>query len=345
MSKHSGSTSQPGSGTSTPAGGHALPAKPGFAFKPRNVTTSAPPKRTASPQVPSYQSYPQGGYGVSGGYNASTQSQGEYSQYYGGQGQYGGSYDYSQYAAPAPAIHNPFPINGAGGYDPNYTNPEAEWQQQVQQWQSNYTNTSTNTDKPGVKSTTNANTVPLKTNRLDSSTPTASGQSTPVPGQKTVVRQGGGQKWEDSSLLEWGNLHRIFVGNLAGEVTDDSLLKAFSKWPSATKARVVRDKRTTKSRGFGFVGFSDADEYFQAAKDMNNKYIGSHPVLIKRAETEIKVATKKDHHHNKGKTQKGKSGNGAGVNAQDTRRDPLGMQPGQGVNKKGKTDSKYKLLG
>lgn len=107
--------------------------------------------------------------------------------------------------------------------------------------------------------------------------------------QPTVVRQGGGQTWSDPTLLEWDPSHfRLFVGNLAGEVTDDSLLKAFSRYPSVQKARVIRDKRTTKSKGYGFVAFSDGDEYFLAAREMNGKYIGSHPVLLKRSNTEIK---------------------------------------------------------
>ncbi|KAF4548952.1 RNA recognition motif-containing protein 24 [Elsinoe fawcettii] len=327
--------SAPGSGTSTPAGGHALPAKPGF--KPRNVTSSAAPKRTASLQVQQYPSYPQGGYDMSGGYGAGAQSYGNYPQY-GQQQQYGAGYDYNQYAAPTPALHNPFPMPAVGAE--GAFSADAEWQQQMQQWQSNYSGTPQ--PKPGEKPGLNANHLPLKNNRLDPSTPTSSGAATPA-GQKTVVRQGGGQKWEDSTLLEWGNLHRIFVGNLAGEVTDDSLLKAFSKWPSVQKARVVRDKRTTKSKGFGFVGFSDADEYFQAAKDMNGKYVGSHPVLIKRAETEIKVANKKDDRY-KGK-YKGKNGHGGGGNNKAGKIDPLAAQPGQGVQKKGKVESKYKVLG
>ncbi|KAL9579797.1 MAG: hypothetical protein Q9212_004894, partial [Teloschistes hypoglaucus] len=71
--------------------------------------------------------------------------------------------------------------------------------------------------------------------------------------QKTVIRSGGGQTWADASLLEWDPAHfRLFVGNLAGEVTDESLFKAFAKFPSVQKARVVRDKRTTKSKGYGF---------------------------------------------------------------------------------------------
>lgn len=129
---------------------------------------------------------------------------------------------------------------------------------------------------------------------------------------KTVQRQGGGKSWTDSTLLEWDPAHfRIFVGNLAGEVTDDSLLKAFSKYPSVQKARVVRDKRTTKSQGYGFVSFSDGDDYFAAAREMQGKYIGSHPVLIKRAVTEVRPSTVQQNKKcgkNKGK---GKGGSGS----------------------------------
>ncbi|EEH47560.1 uncharacterized protein PADG_03644 [Paracoccidioides brasiliensis Pb18] len=127
------------------------------------------------------------------------------------------------------------------------------------------------------------------------STPVPAGPNTPIEPAKTVIRSGGGQSWTDSTLLEWDPAHfRLFVGNLAGEVTDDSLLKAFSKYPSVQKARVIRDKRTEKSKGYGFVSFSDGEDYFRAAREMQGKYIGSHPVLLRRAMTEIRpvVASK-----------------------------------------------------
>lgn len=148
-----------------------------------------------------------------------------------------------------------------------------------------------------------------------------------------MVRSGGGQSWQDSSLLEWDPAHfRLFIGNLAGEVTDDSLLKAFSRYASVQKARVVRDKRTTKSKGYGFVSFSDGDDYFQAAKDMQGKYIGSHPVLIKRSTTDIKVSNPTD----KKKQFKGKGGFDSGGRA----------NTGAGVSKKlAKTKGGLKLLG
>jgi len=119
-------------------------------------------------------------------------------------------------------------------------------------------------------------------------------QQTTTVAKKTVAREGGGKKWTDESLLEWDPSHqRIFVGNLGGETTSHSLLAAFSRWPSVQKARVIRHKATRKSKGYGFVSFSDVDDFFAAAKEMNGKYIDSHPVVIRKATTEINIVNEK----------------------------------------------------
>lgn len=47
--------------------------------------------------------------------------------------------------------------------------------------------------------------------------------------------------------------------------------------------QVVRDKRTSKSKGFGFVSFSDSKDYAKALKEMNGKYIGNRPVKLKKS--------------------------------------------------------------
>lgn len=214
---------------------------------------------------------------------------------------------------------------------------------QIAQWQSAYMSKDGDTTKTGganrgtgASSATSANTAPLgsSTTRAETSTPTVTASGTQAP--VTVVRSGGGQTWQDSSLLEWDPAHfRLFVGNLAGEVTDDSLLKAFSKFPSVQKARVVRDKRTTKSKGYGFVSFSDGDEYFKAARDMQGKYIGSHPVLLRRSTTEIKATTQGGKNGGKGgKGGHGKAGGGNGGKVQNG-----------GVQKKQKTKGGLKVLG
>lgn len=63
---------------------------------------------------------------------------------------------------------------------------------------------------------------------------------------------------------------RIFCGDLGNEVTDNMLESAFKKYPSFQKARVVRDKKTGKSKGFGFVSLKDPNDYMQAMREMNS---------------------------------------------------------------------------
>lgn len=241
---------------------------------------------------------------------------------------------YNNFAAPhqqevaygaAPQIRNPFApptstLNLSRTYD-----EDPEMAAQIAQWQSAYvakessstsgytggTRKFLNTSE-GSGAATSANAAPLGGGQNMSSaamtlaahndTGVATVVSDAKTNTKTVVRSGGGTTWTDSSLLEWDPLHfRLFVGNLAGEVTDESLYKAFSRWPSVQKARVIRDKRTTKSKGYGFVSFSDGDEFFQAARDMQGKYIGSHPVLLRRSTTEIKAVNPKDQRKTKNK--------------------------------------------
>ncbi|KAG4300984.1 hypothetical protein PCANB_002683 [Pneumocystis canis] len=108
----------------------------------------------------------------------------------------------------------------------------------------------------------------------------------------TVLREGGGTVWEDPSLLDWNPAHfRLFAGDLGGEVSDETLFKAFQHYRSLSKAKVIRDKRTGKSKGYGFVAFKDPDEFVRAWREMNGKYIGSHPVKLRKANTEIKAVS------------------------------------------------------
>jgi RNA recognition motif-containing protein len=51
----------------------------------------------------------------------------------------------------------------------------------------------------------------------------------------------------------------IFVGNLPWSTTDADLSQKFSEFGNVISARVVTDKFTGKSRGFGFVDMDDAD--------------------------------------------------------------------------------------
>ena len=88
----------------------------------------------------------------------------------------------------------------------------------------------------------------------------------------TMVRAAGGSTWEDPSLLDWDESdYRIFCGNLGNEVTDELLYKSFSKYKSLQKARVIRDKKTLKTKGFGFVSLKDPNDFLNAMKQMQGK--------------------------------------------------------------------------
>ena len=53
---------------------------------------------------------------------------------------------------------------------------------------------------------------------------------------------------------------RIYVGNLPYTATDDELRKVFESYGSLVSANVIRDRDTDRSRGFGFVEFSDDND-------------------------------------------------------------------------------------
>ncbi|XP_075225913.1 uncharacterized protein LOC142327033 isoform X2 [Lycorma delicatula] len=87
---------------------------------------------------------------------------------------------------------------------------------------------------------------------------------------KKFIRTSGGISWEDPSLSEWeDDDFRLFCGDLGNDVTDEVLTRAFSKYSSFLKAKVVRDKRTNKTKGFGFVSFKDPQDFIRATKEMN----------------------------------------------------------------------------
>lgn len=101
---------------------------------------------------------------------------------------------------------------------------------------------------------------------------------------KRCIRTAAGSSWEDPSLLEWdADDFRIFCGDLGNEVNDDILARAFSRFPSFLKAKVIRDKRTGKTKGYGFVSFKDPSDYVRAMREMNGKYVGSRPIKLRKS--------------------------------------------------------------
>ncbi|KAK4759351.1 hypothetical protein SAY87_022482 [Trapa incisa] len=102
--------------------------------------------------------------------------------------------------------------------------------------------------------------------------------------KRALPRKAAGQSWEDPTLADWPeNDHRLFCGDLGNEVNDDVLSKAFSRFPSFNMARVVRDKRTGKTKGYGFISFANPSDLAAALKEMNGKYVGNRPIKLRKS--------------------------------------------------------------
>lgn len=102
--------------------------------------------------------------------------------------------------------------------------------------------------------------------------------------EKKFLRRAAGKIWEDETLAEWpDNDFRVFCGDLGNEVNDNTLAKVFVKYPSFAKAKVVRDKKTQKTKGYGFVSFLDPFDCSQALKEMNGKYVGNRPIKLRKS--------------------------------------------------------------
>jgi len=105
-----------------------------------------------------------------------------------------------------------------------------------------------------------------------------------LPKKVRNIRMAGGMTWDDETLADWDqDDFRLFCGDLGNEVNDDVLTRAFNKYPSFQKARVVRDKRSGKTRGYGFVSFRDSQDYIKAMREMNGKYVGNRPIKLRKS--------------------------------------------------------------
>ena len=76
---------------------------------------------------------------------------------------------------------------------------------------------------------------------------------------------------------------KIYVGNLAFTVTDDELMQAFTSFGTVASARVVMDRMTGRSKGFGFVEIADDAMADEAVNKMNGQTIGGRPVRVSEA--------------------------------------------------------------
>ncbi|MCA9712525.1 MAG: RNA-binding protein [Myxococcales bacterium] len=78
-------------------------------------------------------------------------------------------------------------------------------------------------------------------------------------------------------------LNRLFVGGLSWDTNDEGLRAAFSRFGEVSEAKVVLDRETNRSRGFGFVTMSSADACQAAMRDLDGSTLDGRSIRVNEA--------------------------------------------------------------
>jgi len=75
----------------------------------------------------------------------------------------------------------------------------------------------------------------------------------------------------------------IYVGNLAYRLTEDELRSAFEEFGEVDSVRIITDRGTGRSKGFGFVEMPDDEQAKSAIDGLNGKELGDRTLKVSAA--------------------------------------------------------------
>ena len=76
---------------------------------------------------------------------------------------------------------------------------------------------------------------------------------------------------------------KIYVGNLSYETTDETIREAFESFGQVTSAKVIKDKYSGQSKGFGFVEMSMQNQAQAAITSLNGKDLMGKQITVSEA--------------------------------------------------------------
>jgi RNA recognition motif-containing protein len=100
---------------------------------------------------------------------------------------------------------------------------------------------------------------------------------------------------------------KLFVGSLPYSVTDDDLADLFKEFGEVQSAKVIFDRETNRSKGFGFVEFEDDNAAKQAIDKLNNSDVQGRTIVVNEARPQEARPPRRDFGGND-------RGNGGGYN-------------------------------
>jgi len=86
----------------------------------------------------------------------------------------------------------------------------------------------------------------------------------------------------------------IYVGNLSRETTEDELRQAFEAFGQVISVKILRDRVTGESNGFGFVEMLVSDEGRTAITEMNGKDLKGHTINVEEGKMKTSYRSDRD---------------------------------------------------
>ena len=77
---------------------------------------------------------------------------------------------------------------------------------------------------------------------------------------------------------------KVFVGGISWNTDNEGLREAFERFGEVVDAKVITDRETGRSRGFGFVTFADDDSASQAINEMDGQDLDGRTVKVNEAQ-------------------------------------------------------------
>ncbi len=79
-------------------------------------------------------------------------------------------------------------------------------------------------------------------------------------------------------------MRKVFVGSLSWNVDDQGLSDAFAKFGEVEEAVVIRHRDTGRSKGFGFVTFTNEESAAQAVEQLDGTELDGRPIKVNIAQ-------------------------------------------------------------
>jgi RNA recognition motif-containing protein len=76
---------------------------------------------------------------------------------------------------------------------------------------------------------------------------------------------------------------KIYVGNLGFSITNTDLKTKFEQYGNVDSAKVITDRDTGRSKGFGFVEMSNSQEAIEAIEGLNGADFQGRPMIVNEA--------------------------------------------------------------